>query len=742
MIDAQINDYYRKKISSNIVLLTTLVISFVTCVFLIYAKKTQSEKDELTIKNKLDLLRITTASLKGTFNLIGKSSHSIIALEFADYAGYRQVVQPWIENDDRIVGYILLDNNSAIKSSWSKSNLDYSKHTVENYLTMKIKDNLISYKIPIINNNNNKNLGSIVFFTTLEVSGLKKLGLGSENKPTFKCEPYSEISGSFFCSPKFNFTSTLKLVFVFFIICGFFLIALSRFLIRKLTLHLQRPLQKLHEGLTDIQKGESVNWKHLIPKDAHGIFLPLGDHFSNASTEYHKLRSTIEFSNKLSSISKQVAHDIRSPLSALNIITNTLTDVPEEKRLLIRNSVQRINDIANDLLQKGKSTQNSPVSKVKNDAFLLKQNCSFLISTVIDNIVSEKRIQYREKMGVSINVDLKNSFGLFVNANPNELSRVISNLINNSVEALPDHYGNIDVSVFSASKNNVSIQIKDNGSGIPKHILSKLGQTGVTHGKDNSQSGSGLGVYHAIKTIHEFGGTIIFQSVTSEDLINSEFTSYDKSSSVKNAYSNTGTNITIELPKADTPSWFAESIQLTPGQEIVTVDDDISIHQIWKGRLQSLKSNVQNIKLTSFTSAKEFREYFNKNLNSNMSSIFLIDYEFLNQNDNGLKIITDLGIQDKAILVTSRFDEPNIRSECEAENIKILPKQLAGQIGISIMPSFDHSTFEATSQVLSTESTDFEKSKDTLNISNSMNSTNAMMPIETGSFENTVPLFC
>jgi hypothetical protein len=91
--------------------------------------------------------------------------------------------------------------------------------------------------------------------------------------------------------------------------------------------------------------------------------------------------------------------------------------------------------------------------------------------------------------------------------------------------------------------------------------------------------------------------------------------------------------------------------------------------------------------------------------------VFLIDYEFLNQNDNGLKIITDLGIQDKAILVTSRFDEPNIRSECESPKIKVLPKQLAGQITISIAPSSGHSTNE----IMLFANTDLSKTESTIN---------------------------
>jgi len=41
--------------------------------------------------------------------------------------------------------------------------------------------------------------------------------------------------------------------------------------------------------------------------------------------------------------------------------------------------------------------------------------------------------------------------------------------------------------------------VQDNGKGIPASVLSKLGQMGFTHGKEGTESGSGLGVYHAKK---------------------------------------------------------------------------------------------------------------------------------------------------------------------------------------------------------------------------------------------------
>ncbi len=524
-------------------------------------------------------------------------------------------------------------------------------------------------------------------------------------------------------------TSFLVLSYFLFIL---FTVSLLTFFFRS---KIHKAIKKVNSSLEDILNNKSIESE----KSIFSEYIESKSTLETFASEFIEIKNKLELHVKektLADVAKQVAHDIRSPLSALNIITSTLADVPEEKRLLIRNSVQRINDIANDLLQKGKSASSSSAvdsnqnllqasteagakqaagtsSGIINDSESAAQskrpNTVFLVSTVVDNIISEKRIQFREKINVQINIDLKNAFGLFVKANPNELSRVISNLINNSVEALPNQSGNIEVSVFSSSDKKVCIQINDNGSGIPKHILAKLGQMGVTHGKDNSQSGSGLGVYHAMKTVQEFNGSIRFESTTKDDI-----SMNPNSSEIKH----TGTTITLEIPQADSPEWFAKVISLKSGQEFITVDDDISIHQIWKGRLESAKAKEKNIKITSFTSAKDFREYFNKHINSKITNltsesknqhsskmnssqttrkleflsnndfqsesnfVCLIDYEFLNQNDNGLKIIIDLNLQDKAILVTSRFDEPHIRSECESQKIKILPKQLAGQIPI------------------------------------------------------------
>ncbi len=365
-----------------------------------------------------------------------------------------------------------------------------------------------------------------------------------------------------------------------------------------------------------------------------------------------------------SDIAKQVSHDIRSPLSALNMILNHLKELPESHRLMIRNSVTRINDIANTLLEKSKINL-STLSEVELhiDSSQLQVE---LLPAIVDTLVSEKRLQYREKIGVEIETDFQNSYGSFVKINSIEMKRVLSNLINNSCEALIESKGKITVSV-KKFENKVILSIKDNGKGIPQHILQRLGSKGFTFGKNDTQSGSGIGLFHAIKTIEGFGGIFSIESTVGK-----------------------GTTASITLNASTTPKWFIEKLILTPNTQIVSLDDDYSIHEVWNSRFQSIECSKFQIEHIALTSGSEFKNLVNHSKNKSsttdkkLNSLFLIDYELLNQNVSGLQIIEEMSIAENSILVTSRYDETPIRELCNKLGIRLIPKGLVGFIPIEI----------------------------------------------------------
>jgi signal transduction histidine kinase len=372
-------------------------------------------------------------------------------------------------------------------------------------------------------------------------------------------------------------------------------------------------------------------------------FADLVNKVSEVLQKTSKLEIELAISKTISDLSAQVAHDIRSPLAALDSSLNDISQLPEEKRIIIRNAINRIRDIANNLLEKYRYNSNEKFDFDNNQTKNLK---TCLISTLIDQVITEKRLQYKTKPEINIDFELtNNSYGLFSNIDPVEFKRIISNLVNNSVEAIPYDKGNIKV-ILSSEDEYVIVKVKDDGRGIPPEILSRLGEKGLTF---NKKGGSGLGLYHSKTTLERWSGKLE---------INSEL--------------NKGTEIIIKIPKAKTPDWFCESINIDSKTKIIIVDDDETIHNIWEDRFK--KYNIEIIHLYNPNDLKHYTK--------TEKELYLIDYEFKGYNESGLDLIKELNISDKSILVSSHFESEIIIERCRKLNIKLIPKTLSGFVPV------------------------------------------------------------
>jgi len=389
------------------------------------------------------------------------------------------------------------------------------------------------------------------------------------------------------------------------------------------------------------------------------------------NSESARLSFSLEKANALSERASQISHDIRSPLSALNMAVSFLKDVPEEQRLLVRSATQRINDIANNLLSQNRVISGNVSSAWSKEmsAVLNEPVTTQLIPAVVDSLISEKRLQYKTKIGVEILAKFnQESYGLFADVQLNELKRVLSNLVNNSVEAVGES-GNVEILLSRANgqacaEDGVScasftIEVKDNGKGIPESVLPRLMQRGESFGKSD---GSGLGLYHAKKAVEAWGGQISIESVEA-----------------------VGTSVAIGLPEAQNPSWFVSKIRLPKGVPIVILDDDDSIHKVWQKRLETLQIELAGTNVFHFSEVNEIESWLEKNAASADKATFLIDYELLGTRRNGLDIIERAAIQRTSIVVTSRFEESEIRERCERIGTRLLPKNSVGFVPIEVV---------------------------------------------------------
>ncbi len=376
--------------------------------------------------------------------------------------------------------------------------------------------------------------------------------------------------------------------------------------------------------------------------------------------EKERLNFSLIKTQELTHLAEQVSHDIRSPLAALGVVEQDLEGLSEEKRILIRSAIRRIRDIANNLLESNRATARQEKAAVTQELFSIE-----LIPVFIDSMISEKRLQFKSKPEIEIESVCHSNFlsnfspnfyGIFAKIQPTEFKRVLSNLINNSVEAL-NKQGRIEVNL-SAKAHELVIRIRDSGRGIPSDILPRLMQRGETYGK---KEGTGLGLFHAKTTLESWGGGIEISSHPPE-----------------------GTTVTLRLPQAEPPPWFVSSIVIKPESSIAILDDDPSIHQVWKSRFRPLELSNRHITVNHFSTPNELEKWLTTNPIIWDQTLYLIDYELIGQSLTGLDIIHRQGIQNQSILVTSRFDDPAIRERAEKLGVRLIPKGLAPYVPISV----------------------------------------------------------
>lgn len=188
-------------------------------------------------------------------------------------------------------------------------------------------------------------------------------------------------------------------------------------------------------------------------------------------------------------IARQVAHDIKSPVGALGVAINFLPDVNQQVKELILFSIKRIREIADNLLESTRGV-NSTTSTED-------------IVDIIKKVISEKQLIYANNISIQFENRLTGEF--WWRANNVELGRIISNLLNNAIEARQDKEI-IKIKVkCQVDGGGIQIIITDNGRGIPDELLGRLFNQNVTWGK---KEGSGLGLYHAKQLIDVWGGSI------------------------------------------------------------------------------------------------------------------------------------------------------------------------------------------------------------------------------------------
>lgn len=351
-----------------------------------------------------------------------------------------------------------------------------------------------------------------------------------------------------------------------------------------------------------------------------------------------------EKQNEFAKTVLQVVHDIRSPLLVIEMLLKEIKRMPEDQRVPLRHAVQRINDIASNLLD---------VYKERSDEKVLVQKIP--VAVLINRVLAEKRLQPTSReIEIKVCIESQANFS-FISFQSSELHRILSNLINNAIDAISGH-GVVEVGL-KTNDGQLELSICDNGRGVKEKLLKKLGNYGAT---DSKEKGAGLGLAHAMEQINKYRGSLTIKSKCGQ-----------------------GTKIIIRLECVKPPEWFAQEIQYAKDTIFVIVDDDSNAHYFWDIKIKTLgiKSQVKH-----FYNTNEFKKWMGKNKKIMPRVILLSDNELIGSDSNGLGLIKSYKNKvAQAFLVTSHYALYELAPMATELKIKILPKELVEHIPIKII---------------------------------------------------------
>ena len=267
--------------------------------------------------------------------------------------------------------------------------------------------------------------------------------------------------------------------------------------------------------------------RRIIP----GRVLGIGVEFSNDGGQKHEfLNSLIQslLSNAqlegqtiktLGTLIASTTHDLKTPLSIMRLVSSKLGPLTERITTALNEKSLSRSDLDNylekiregwELIETNTDRAVGLVDSFKNissDQATMDRR-TFDVKKYLEDIVVSVRPK-TEKSGHRI--ELRCSQHVMMDSYPGSFARVITNLIMNcfvhGLQDSPAGEGRLVIELKSTQPSSLSIELTDNGKGIPEEHLEKIFTPFFTTKKDSG--GTGLGLSIVKKIVEEgFGGTI------------------------------------------------------------------------------------------------------------------------------------------------------------------------------------------------------------------------------------------
>ncbi len=295
-----------------------------------------------------------------------------------------------------------------------------------------------------------------------------------------------------------GYTRASATIFLWITIIAVLVLLASAALARQIS----RPLKELLRATRDITAGNLDRRVHVA---GSAEIVDLMDAFNTMTSRLRRSQEELAAAERelaWKEMAKQVAHEIRNPLTPMKLAVQHLQRAWQDGASQIGEIIEKVTHTLIDQIER--------------------------MSRISDEFSRFGRMPRRSTAHVDVGETLAEAVALFgshaeigfslhidehlppVVADREELARAFTNLLRNAVQAVPEH-GQISITAEKAEEG-LRIRITDNGSGIPAELLPRIFEPNFS----TKTEGMGLGLAIVKKIIDDAGGEIRIASTAGE----------------------------------------------------------------------------------------------------------------------------------------------------------------------------------------------------------------------------------
>lgn len=244
-----------------------------------------------------------------------------------------------------------------------------------------------------------------------------------------------------------------------------------------MTRNLLRPLSIVAKAAGQLARGHFDIWVEVASKDEIG---QLANTFNRLASDLRRYEETRQ------SFVANVSHELRSPLTSMQGLLQGVIDgtIPEDERLhylgIVLDETKRLNVLINELLD---------LTRLESGQFPMEVQ-----EVEVNELIRRILITYESKIDVKslmVEVDFEHDKEP-AEADPNRLTQVISNLIDNAIK-FANYGGRLRLATSSDDKN-VFVSVNNSGEPIPRSSLPFLFDRFYKGDESRNRSVEGTGI--------------------------------------------------------------------------------------------------------------------------------------------------------------------------------------------------------------------------------------------------------